>query len=393
MKPLVVENRTETIMYLIAPVKGVVFLCSLAVLVSPVVRESSRLLKDTEWESFRAQCITSLKATFIMSLLIAPLSLQFMGREYGNMSLDPFAHDNILYFRRLLMPVIANILFLRGPILYFVFSLICNFILILLTQVWLVKNDIKLKFWQFVSLLTSSYVIFQFQSPGYTDVLLHIFLLLSVTFPFSERAKVTILTLSLLTHAVFSLTILVVLAFFLLDRDALVKYYLICILYIFFWMGGFGFSVSHAFHVHDARGLSGVEWVMAYPLLEILGIFFSFKLLWTIIVAALIILARKKQLKLTAEIALLLLCALALTFLGVDTSRHFGWSFYALLLSLKVVNDEAKRDAEGRLFNVIFIVNLLIPSIYVGLNTGLNTGITLSVGVYKLIIEIFQSLI
>ena len=58
-----------------------------------------------------------------------------------------------------------------------------------------------------------------------------------------------------------------------------------------------------------------------------------------------------------------------MTLAGVDTSRLMGWSFIALLLSVK--NIYAENSSIPRPFShVIFLVNIFIPSLYVGFTCG-----------------------
>jgi hypothetical protein len=262
-----------------------------------------------------------------------------------------------------------------------------------LTQVWLHKNDIKLNFWQLISLSTSSFVIFQFISPGAPDVLMHIFMLLLITFPFSSKARLSLMTLSLMTHAVHSIAMLSVLSFFVLDKDSLWKYWLINILYMLFWVGGYQFSISGAIlAVEYSHGVPAIQLSLTYPLWVLYGMFFTYKLLWVVIITALVMLLRNKQYMMALEIFLLLFSALLVTSLGEDTSKYYGWSFIALLLSFKVVHERAKKDVLGKSINVIIILNLLIPPYFVGLSfTG--GGAVLKEGIYKQMISLFQSVL
>jgi hypothetical protein len=395
LKKLIIARKEGIISHLITPSKGIIFLCSLSILISPIVRDSLKLMQNMDSQSLRHILITSLKATFIISLLVFPSSTDGLGIAYGKMSLDPFDQYSLIINRRFLMPALAHILFLRGHIFYFIFSMLCTFALIVLTLVWIKKNDIKLNLWQIISLSTCSFIIFQFHSPGYSDVLMQIFLLLLVTFPFSNKAKVSILTLSLLTHAVFTLSIMSIIAFFNLDKKSFKNFCLIGILYVIFWMGfAYDFNVSGFYNTYITMNqnpniMSTRDYMMMCPLEEFFGIFSAYKLLWAVIVIALVILLQNKQIKLALEISLLLLCALFLTFLGVDTSRHFGWSFYALLLSLRVIKDWDKRDQIVKPMNVIFILNLFVPPYFVGLcGHHLNEK-----GIYTQISKLLQSVL
>ena len=53
------------------------------------------------------------------------------------MSVAPFQEGDPLYYKRLLKPAIAHFVHLDGYVLYYLFSLICTYILIFLTVAFL----------------------------------------------------------------------------------------------------------------------------------------------------------------------------------------------------------------------------------------------------------------
>jgi hypothetical protein len=62
-----------------------------------------------------------------------------------------------------------------------------------------------------------------------------------------------------------------------------------------------------------------------------------------------------------------------MTFSAVDTSRLMGFAFPALLVSLAILKDSVSSRTGRLILFSLFAVNLLIPSVYVGLNSGLRT--------------------
>ncbi|MBC8504821.1 MAG: hypothetical protein ISR58_07790 [Anaerolineales bacterium] len=283
------------------------------------------------------------------------------------MSFNPFETESGWYNTRLLMPFLANFVFLYGKFFYFIFFVLLIFVLIIITTYWLLHQDLGINTFQLISICTSSFIMYQFQLPGYPDVLLHILLLASIAFQFSNNSKIALLVLSLLTHES-SLFITSILSIFILDKKSLVKFYGIFVIYLLFWVSGYGFDLSAALASHRYDNINSLQWVLQNPLREVLGIFFSYKLLWLFIIFSFLYLIKVNQKKKALLISLLVLSSIFMTLLAVDTSRLVGWSFIGLLLSVQTIHRMTLKGWRKKILNSIYIVNLMIPSIHYSLN-------------------------
>jgi hypothetical protein len=363
-------TRVSTINEIIAPVRGIAFLLALATLLRPLFHD----LRSGYQQLARPSLWTALFAFLVLAVLLVPQGLRGLGQEYGSQSLLVFTKTGtVASYQRFLMPALAYVAFLRGSIFFFIFSLGCTLGLIHLTHLWLVNNRILLPFWDLVSVLTCSFVAAQFQIPGYPDGLVFILFLLLVMIPLSDVSKLSLVVLSLSAHEA-SLLLYGVLGVFHFTKSRLAKLYAVLAIYVLIWMGSEGFDlaalVNHRPQPSATADLTSLQWLQGNPIREVMGIFFAYKLLWILIVWAVVLLVAKRDFRSSTQIILLLATGAAMTFLAVDTSRLMGWSFYGLLLSLKVIH-EAGQPRIGRMAIAIYAANLLVPSAYVGLNLGM----------------------
>ncbi len=386
-KTFLFARKSAVVHHIITPTKAITYLVSLILLSIPVILDLRQSIKTNNSVApyfFEKQ---TLLIFLILALLVIPGGVRSMGTDYADMSIAPFEAGEGWYYKRLLMPAIANLFFLQGRAFFLPFSLFFTLVFIQLTRIWLSANKITLTFVQLLSLCTSSFIFYQFQLPGYPDALMHIFLLVAVTFPLKNSSKVTLLVLAVLTHES-SMFISVILAYFILDKRSLLRFYSICALYCLFWIGSYGFAPDAAVHSHQVDGFSALQWMQLNPIREFIGVLFSYKALWIFIIIALPLLWQKKEYKSLWLSVLLLLSSFGMTFLAVDTSRIMGWSFIVLLLAIKTVHQSDVKDKIKKSLNTVYIINLLIPSVYIGLNikplwlNGLYK-------VYKIVFEFF----
>ncbi len=373
------SRKQAVVQHIFTPVKAVVFLLSMIILIPPLLPDFQKSIKANRGISqwfFEKQ---TLLVFILLALLVIPASVRSMGTDYADMSIAPFEAGDGWFYKRLLMPALANMLFLQGRGFYLLFSLFFTLVLIQLTRIWLTANKVSLTFIQFLSLGTSSFIIFQFQVPGYPDALMHILLLLAFTFPLKNSSKVTVLALAILAHES-SMFLSVILAIFILGRRSLMKFYVLCAVYCIFWVGSYGFAPDAAVGSHQVDGLSALQWMQHNPMREVIGILGSYKALWFFVIIGLVLLWQKKEYKPLLLSVLLLLSSFGMTFLAVDTSRIMGWSFIALLLTVKAVHQANEKVWIKKSLNIVYVANLLIPSVYIAVNihpiwfTGLYRG-------------------
>jgi hypothetical protein len=355
--------QPEVFAQVIVPLKDLTALAAIVVLLIPIfqdVRKKS-LLFD------KATAITSLGVFVILSLLIFPDRLGIMGKGYAYLSLSPFGfHDasNLIY-KRVLMPYVAYVLQWKGIVFYRLFSLLCTYGVLYLTILFFKRKEINISFLGLLSIGTSSYVATQFQSPGYTEPLSFILLLLLFVVPMGTAARLSVVTLSLFAHEA-SAFILVPLVFLLFSRKEAWITIAVIVLFYAGWIASFGFDISAALASHNMGGESGFAWVLREPLYEIMGIGIAFKILWVVIVAALF--SRTRD---ALFVGAMLCAGIVMTFLGTDTSRMMGFAFLALLVSLTAVLRSQFLSTKKQ--QILFAVNIMIPSVYIAVNAGIHS--------------------
>lgn len=314
--------------------------------------------------SFPQIFLDSFKIFILVSLLVMPTSLGIMGVGYSQMSISPFSFvdsSNQLY-QRLLMPAIAHLLQFKGVMFYHIFSLLVTFSFIVLLQIFFLYKNITLTILEYVSIATSGFIITQFQSPGYTEPLAYLLILLFLFSDMDELSRVAVFALAIFAHEVSILLLLMISAVYFSKRE-IGWIVMIGSLYGFLWLFSFGFDVERMISVRNVGSLSTLEWIIEFPHRELLGIFFSFKIHWLFIL--LVVVKAKKERR---NVLLLLLPGLVLTLLAVDTSRLVGYSFVALLTAIVYIKQQSLLNQ--RQFNVLCGLNLCLPPVYVGLNSG-----------------------
>ena len=88
------------------------------------------------------------------------------------------------------------------------------------------------------------------------------------------------------------------------------------------------------------------------------------------------------------QIGAVLGAGLLMTFLGVDTSRLFGWTFMAFLVAWKELAKLGQYRFK-RMIDITLLINLLVPTVYV----QLNFEPSIRPGLYQTIAELLSGLI
>lgn len=378
-------DRAENIFGYMPTIKGVLFVGTLSVVMMPVLVDVKRIVSSMDAEKIFRALMVSLVVFIGLMLLVYFVGNDSMGTEYAKRTFNPFDQKADVYNKRLLMPALAHILFFRGYWPYYILSMLLTIIFIALLYLWC-KENAPLKIWQLLSVCTSSFVIYSFQFPGYPDILLSILLLLAMSACFDQKARFSLLILALLTHES-SVFIAPFLALRYLEKNTFRLYCAAIILYALVWLGSYGFNPHGILAGQKVGGKSGLEWVTSAFSSELAGIAISWKALWLLPVLALWHSVRQEKYNDGLFIVGAIAAGIMVTFIGVDTSRLVGIAFPGILLSLKVINDNRKIISSHAL-SALFVINIIIPSFYV----GLNTGIILRPGLYMRLFQlIWQS--
>ena len=356
------QKNAVTIATIITPIRGIALLCSLVALVYPIFQNirQSEVVGNSQFKGRHALQVIFL--FIVLCIIFSPGEIGGLAEEYANTSLMMFTKTSTVnYHQRFLLPALANILFFRGKLFFLIFSFICAMLLVFVLRLWFVANQIPVSIWQLASLGTISFVHFQIQTPGYPDVLVIIFILLAFTFKLNTKAKLSLFVLSLASHEA-SLFMWFALAFLLFDVKGFTQILIIGGIYIFLFLAA-NDGISGILSTRQVGETSNLMWIVNYPAREFLGIFFGLRGLWGIVIGAIVYLCTQKNFKEIFQILVILSAGVLLTFLGVDTSRLFGWTFMAVLISWKILE-----HAEGRwkkILNFALIVNFLIPPVNV----------------------------
>ncbi len=358
--PVLLEKNATTIITIVTPVRGIILLFSLIILAYPIIqniRQSDVILNSKIKSKHVLQAVFLF---FILCIIFTPGGINGLAQEYSNTSLVMFTRaSSVSYHQRFLMTAIANILFFRGDFFFLVFSFICTLVFIFVLRLWFETNQVSVSFWQLVSLGTISFVYFQIRVPGYPDVLANIFILLAFVFKLDTKAKLSLFVLSLASHEA-SLIIWFALAFLLFDVKGYMQFLAICGIYLFL-LFSFNDGIYGVLAAREVGETSNLMWVVNYPWREVLGVAISFKALWGIVIAAVWYLFSRKNYREAFQILIILLAGILMTFMGVDTSRLFGWTFMAVLISWKILKNS--ENNWEKIINITLIVNLLIPSV------------------------------
>ena len=355
----------------IAPVlKAVVFLASMIALAVPIAKDALHTWRASNWRDILVPLAVALgvmAVSFALTFQPEPLAL---GVDYSLRSLSPFTQISDWQNTRLLMPTLSYFLFLRGTSLFYVFFLALTLLFIAMLYAW-TRAHARIALWEFLSLCTASFVAYQFQIPGYPDILVFIFFLLVMRADFGPAAKLSALLLALITYES-SFIVGLILAWKYLPRKEQVIYLLAIGIYGFVWLAVWNFDAGAILSSRNVEGMSGLQWVMQNPWLEILGVLAAFKALWVVMLWAASSAFPSKRSEAWFILAVTG-AGILMTISAVDTSRLMGYAFPALLVSLSVLTESASIPTGRRVLSLLFGVNLLIPSVYVGLNSGMRT--------------------
>lgn len=307
-----------------------------------------------------------------LCLLVIPSQLGLGGNMYARMSIEPlsFNDSKLWFYQRLLMPSIAYFLQLKGPLLYFFFSLSVTVFMFFLVNLFFSIRGVTLSTLELISLGTSSFLMTQLQIPGYTEQLAIIFLLLLVIVPTSTMGRLSLVVLAMLAHEI-SVVPLVFIALLYFSRKEIVMVFFLIFIYCFFWITSFGGNIPLLLSVRDVYGMSGWMWALEHPYRLLAGIALSYKLLWVLIVFAMVR-YKEQRLFLAGCIGI----AIGFTIIGVDTSRLMGFSILSLLIALLLIKQQY--PSLGEKYRYLLIGNIIIPTFFI----GTNIGIALVNGIY-----------
>lgn len=396
IKAIGIDNWTDLIVEIgIIPIKSLLFYIAIGLLFLPIFIA----LKNEKQLLFNKESI----ARFIGSLLIFitlaslvfpyryPLGSGGMGIHYAIHSTDPFSQNAGWYYRRLLMLAIAHFLQMDGPILYYLFSLFCTYILIFMSLSFIESKIFSLSncghsgfvrpkpsivnswigFICYISLSTSSFILFNFQTPGYTEQFFFILLLIAASIPMNRQERLSIVALSLATHEV-SIFVFIPIIWLCFPRREIANCLAVMALYFVIWLGGNGFNLVKAVSLQsEVEGESGLYYWLKNPVLGLGGLFLAYKLVLPIVLYLLWKLWQDGERKLVMAIVAIIFVPAVTVIPSVDTSRMMGMGFFGVLVCFSIlINEWYKLKINRNLVLALAGFNIFVPSYNVFLYIG-----------------------
>jgi hypothetical protein len=421
VSPSLIEKTDKLFEWFFLPFKGWLFLIGFLIIIYPIIKSVWQARNLFSQLNTKRIFIASGLIFIILSLLVFPYSypnglnagmfgLSGLGIDYGDMSLAPFAEDSIFVYRRMLQPAIAHFIQMDGPVLYFIYSLLCTYILIVLSLIFIeskiVQNKefgqrelltFKQRFLLYISLATSSYLMTCFLWPGYPEQLTFILILLMACIPMNNQARLGIFTLCMLAHdgSAFALTPI---ALFCLPKSE--KYQALFVLFLFFGvllaLYGAGLNNKLGTDHLGVGGKSNFQILLENPGLALAGLWFVYKFLWGLFIALAYYLWQRKEKATLLAIAAISLFPALMTFIALDTTRLAGFGFLGMLITCSILLIEfwQKISQYHRyLLLVIIYGNILIPSHTVVLTYPDTFSTYPYRGIYQLIYSGFHLLL
>lgn len=366
-----------------ATFRGFIFFIAIAILFYFAFKNFRSLKDYFSWNILFRSAIIFL----ILSALVSTLHAVFMGEVYANISISPFGQDTGFFYRRILEPALAYFLQFKGQFLYTIFHFLITFSCIYMIILWLeTKLAAKFKIWHLISIMTAGIVVFQFQAPGYPDQIILLLCLLSLFIPTDKYGRLSLIALMFLSHESAALFLGVIFAWFYFPKEERKFYLLLPVFHYLLWLTNYNFSFTGLFLGHLTLGSENSIGILFNNVkLAVLSVFLAYKFLWLLILSGLFYCLKNKNYSLFWQIAAMVFLPLILV-LVPDTSRVIGWGSLGALLAIAYASNYLR----GRVFNLILVINILLPSVACGIHTA---GPVSYPGLYGLVVDLFKVIV
>ena len=373
----------EFVRFFIVPLKALLFAVALVCLLVPIIRGIARGVRTIDGATLRRSVKLSLILLAVCWALCWPYHRTFWavgnwGMYFAWMSEDPFNEPHNYFHRRLLKPALAYFLQLHGPLLYWLFSMLCaavlSFLIVLYFEVALVRRrddgaaraidrpDPLIRALAALGVMTTNVIMLHLAAPGYVDDMLAILVMLQILLPLTLRERLCLLALAMATHeaaAVFSLGPLV-LVLFPNWRQRFAGWFVMGVFFVF-WLASYGMNLPAAFGVHTQFEKTDTFQVFTtHPRMVAFGVFMAHKFFWLVFLAAILWLIARRQWIWAAVLAACTLTPLATMPIATDTSRLVGVGFAGILFSIVLLLPELRATGQ-RLFALVCLFSILVP--------------------------------
>lgn len=381
----------------VIPLRRILFYLAAAALALPIGASLWRARGELRRLRWRRLAWQAAGIAAILCVLVTPYGggelNRDMGIEYAAMSQAPFAASTGISYRRLLKPALAHLLQLDGAYPYFLFSMLTTYGVILLSLAYFERAALDrgedaasrpaMPFFWALSVATSSFVLFDFQFPGYVDNLAFLLLILGMLAPMNAQARLAIVALCLATHEGIGAP-LAAMVLFCYPRRLWLPALAMAGAYAVLWLANYGFDLVALLTGHSmAQAASDPSMALGESLGHIiLGGLASYKLLWLAPVLVLFYRPPERSWLAALTPSLIMLSPLALLPWLIDSSRHAGWGFVGLLMAVACLRERVTTTGGRRLLHALLAVNLVIPSFVCGM-----LGPTKPLGLYGALYE------
>ena len=306
----------------------------------------------------------------IASIFILQIQPSFMGETYAQVSIDPFLQSTGMYYRRLLMPVLAHDLHLGG-VLYGVFYWGVVLIVLALVSVYVGTKGLVLSKLELASLCTVGSFGTGLGLPGYPDLLVLGFTLLAML-DFERRGRaglsqLVLFGLALLTHESAAALSFGVMALCLFDRRFLIHFLALLSLYVLIWLLSFDFDAQAAARTQTVVIANNAVQFRGNLARALLAIPMAYKFTLLVAAAAVALLAVAGDYRKAAFVVLAIAGGAATTYVAVDYSRVVSFGTFGVIVALPVVLTRLTQPQRLGLA----LANLATPTIYISNHIGI----------------------
>lgn len=364
---------------LIVPTRASLFFFSLIILIFPILKTIKNFIVENIDKKILIQ-------SFIIFIVLYSLTASINLSSVAPLSLKPFSQPVGWHYRRIFVTSLSYFTHLNGYLLFPIFSSFVLYLLLLVILVWFKSYNIDLNTFQYISLFSSGLTIHIFHHlGGRTSHFILLMALISLLVPLSKYGRATLVVFMFSTHEAAALSISIPLILFLYPKNERKIHLFIVFLYFSLWLMNFGFDIGKAINAQTILGeKSSFELLAESPGKAIAGIFFAYKLLWFFLFYAVYLAIKKDDINYLLKCSFIILLPFFQLPLAVDTSRLIAFGYLGILALVVYCHKYMNKI----IFDSLLLLNLLLPSIDVGL-----WGFNWPGGLYKINKLLFESVI
>ena len=348
--------------------------------ITPHIQKLEKLILDSEqrFSILGAAIIIASILMFLAAIYVQPsFEATSHGIYYAKLASDPFHCKSNPNAYRILTPLISYAIGLRGNGIL-ITNLLIAWLIIVLLYYFCRKSDNSplLSLLQAAIITFSMPTLFTIYYGGYTDSTTYLIILL-IMYMINKQKTFLVWTLFLFGLLNRESIVFLVPFFFLLairKRFNITANIFGVVISIGIYLVIRDFISQHIIVEHSAELYLGplindiFYWLRQGIYAYSVGMFSVFKIFWLIPIIAVFLCARRNNYFGVVLIISPIICSMFQSLFAVDTSRLISMSFPAILLGMDMMKDEWGNEKMQSLISVIFLVNFLVPQLYVTSN-------------------------